>query len=221
MKKRILVIISITILIMIFLNYEHLEVAISHITNREKLELLIKGLGVWGPIVFILLYILVTLTMLSALTLTIVGGIMFGPVMGIIYTLIGASLGLASSFLIARYVARDSIERKFGNTPTFKKIDEGVKRDGWFILATTRLLPIFPFGLQNYIYGLTSIGFIQYTVLSVIFILPGTAVFVMLAGAFASGDKEIVFKYSITASLIFLGLMVVTRIIKGKISSNE
>jgi uncharacterized membrane protein YdjX (TVP38/TMEM64 family) len=217
MKKRIIFIILIAILIIVSTNYEYLKIAIMNIADREKLELFIDGLGVWGPLVFILLYMIVTLSMLSALTLTIVGGIMFGPIMGIVYTLIGASLGLTSSFLIARYVARDSIERKFGNTPTFKKIDEGVKKDGWFILATTRLLPIFPFGLQNYIYGLTSIGFIQYTVLSVVFILPGTAVFVMLAGAFASGDREIVLRYSITASLIFLGLMIVTKIIKGKI----
>jgi uncharacterized membrane protein YdjX (TVP38/TMEM64 family) len=217
MKKRMIFIILITILIIVSTNYEYLKIAIMNIADREKLELFIDGLGVWGPLVFILLYMIVTLSMLSALTLTIVGGIMFGPIMGIVYTLIGASLGLTSSFLIARYVARDSIERKFGNTPTFKKIDEGVKKDGWFILATTRLLPIFPFGLQNYIYGLTSIGFIQYTVLSVVFILPGTAVFVMLAGAFASGDREIVLRYSITASLIFLGLMIVTKIIKGKI----
>jgi uncharacterized membrane protein YdjX (TVP38/TMEM64 family) len=217
MKKRMIFIILITILIIVSTNYEYLKIAITNIADREKLELFIDGLGVWGPLVFILLYMIVTLSMLSALTLTIVGGIMFGPIMGIVYTLIGASLGLTSSFLIARYVARDSIERKFGNTPTFKKIDEGVKKDGWFILATTRLLPIFPFGLQNYIYGLTSIGFIQYTVLSMVFILPGTAVFVMLAGAFASGDREIVLRYSITASLIFLGLMIVTKIIKGKI----
>lgn len=195
--------------------------AFSYLTNRKKLEMAITTLGVWGPLAYILMYIFITVTMLSALPLTIAGGIIFGPIMGVIYTVIGAGLGLSLSFLIARYIARGAIEKKFGNTAAFKKIDEGVRKDGWFILATTRLLPIFPFGIQNYIYGLTSIGFIQYSLLSIIFILPGTSVFVMLAGAFASGDKAIVLKYSITASLIFLGLMVVTRIIKKKIEASE
>jgi uncharacterized membrane protein YdjX (TVP38/TMEM64 family) len=193
----------------------------SYLVNRKKLENLITGLGVWGPLAYIVIYILVAITLIPALPITVASGIIFGPIMGVVYTVIGAGIGLSLSFLIARYVARGAIEKKFGNTEAFKKIDEGVKRNGWFILATTRLLPIFSFGLQNYIYGLTSIGFVQYAVLSIIFILPGTSIYVMLAGAFVSGDKAIVLKYSITASLIFLGLMVVTKVIKKKIENQE
>lgn len=192
------------------------KVLFSYLAKREKLESVITILGVWGPLAYILMYIFITLTISPALPITIAGGIIFGPVMGVVYTAIGAGIGLSLSFLIARYVAREAIERKFGNTAIFKKIDEGVKKDGWFILAVTRLIPIFPFGIQNYVYGLTSIGFVRYAVLSTIFILPGSSVYVMLAGAFTSGDKATVLKYSITASLIFLGLMVVTRIIKKK-----
>ncbi|UUV17509.1 rhodanese-like domain-containing protein [Fusobacteria bacterium ZRK30] len=193
------------------------KVLFSYLAKREKLESVITMLGVWGPLAYILMYIFITLTISPALPITIAGGIIFGPVMGVVYTAIGAGIGLSLSFLIARYVAREAIERKFGNTAVFKKIDEGVKKDGWFILAVTRLIPIFPFGIQNYVYGLTSIGFIKYVVLSIIFILPGSSVYVMLAGAFTSGDKAIVLRYSITASLIFMGLMVVTKIIKKKI----
>lgn len=194
------------------------KVLFSYITKREKLESVITMLGVWGPLFYILMYIFITITILPALPITIAGGIIFGPIMGVVYTAIGAGIGLSLSFLIARYIARDAIERKFGSTDTFKKIDEGVKKDGWFILAITRLIPIFPFGIQNYVYGLTSIGFIQYAVLSTIFILPGSSVYVMLAGAFTSGDKATVLKYSITASLIFMSLMVVTKVIKKRIA---
>ncbi|MEI6856666.1 VTT domain-containing protein [Psychrilyobacter sp.] len=192
------------------------KVLFSYITKREKLESVITILGVWGPLFYILIYIFITITILPALPITIVGGIIFGPIMGVVYTAIGAGIGLSLSFLIARYIARDVIERKFGNTDIFKKIDEGVKKDGWFILAVTRLIPIFPFGIQNYVYGLTSIGFVQYAILSTIFILPGSSVYVMLAGAFTSGGKATVLKYSITASLIFMSLMVVTKIIKKR-----
>lgn len=193
------------------------KVLFSYLAKREKLESVITMLGVWGPLAYILMYIFITLTISPALPITIAGGIIFGPIMGVVYTAIGAGIGLSLSFLIARYVARDAIERKFGNTAVFKKIDEGVKKDGWFILAVTRLIPIFPFGIQNYVYGLTSIGFIKYAILSIVFILPGSSVYVMLAGAFTSGDKAVVLRYSITASLIFMGLMVVTKIIKKKV----
>lgn len=190
--------------------------AIEYMKDRQKLEALIQSLGVWGPVAYIGMYALVTITCLSVLPVTLVGGIVFGPIMGTIYTAIGASLGLSLAFLIARYVARKPIEEKFGNSDAFKKINEGVKNEGWFILATTRLLPVFPFGIQNYVYGLTPISFLQYSLLSTLFILPGTSVFVILAGAVASGDTKTAIKYSIIASLIFFALTLVTKLIAKK-----
>ncbi|SJZ36591.1 Uncharacterized membrane protein YdjX, TVP38/TMEM64 family, SNARE-associated domain [Cetobacterium ceti] len=190
--------------------------AIEYLKDREKLESLIKSLGVWAPLAYIVIYACVTVTCISVLPITLAGGIIFGPILGVVYTAIGASAGLSLAFLIARYIARKPIESKFGNSEAFKKINQGVKDQGWFILATTRLLPVFPFGIQNYVYGLTSISFIQYSVLSTLFILPGTSVFVLLAGAVASGDKATAVKMSIIASLIFFGLTLVTKVIAKK-----
>lgn len=196
-------------IILLLLKIDILE----YLKNREKLEIFIKSLGVWGPIVYVSLYTIITITCISVLPLTLAGGLIFGATLGIFYTIIGASCGLSISFLIARYFAREIIERRFGKTEIFKKIDKGVKKDGWFILATTRLLPIFPFGIQNYIYGLTSIGYFQYVFFSTIFILPGTSIFVLLAGAVASGNMKTALKMSITASLIFFVLTIVAKLI--------
>lgn len=195
--------------------------ALEYLKDRQKLEALIKGLGVWGPVAYIGMYVIVTITCISVLPLTIAGGLIFGGLMGVVYTAIGAGLGLSVAFLIARYVARKPIESKFGKTEAFKKINEGVKNDGWFILATTRLLPVFPFGIQNYVYGLTPISFIQYSLLSTIFILPGTSVFILLAGAVASGDMKTAIKMSITASLIFFVLTMITKVIAKKTKKNS
>jgi 3-mercaptopyruvate sulfurtransferase SseA/uncharacterized membrane protein YdjX (TVP38/TMEM64 family) len=192
------------------------KVFFSYVKSREKMEMVIGSLGAWAPAAYITMYALITITCVSVLPITLVGGLVFGGVKGVLYTAIGASLGLSLAFLIARYIARKPIESKFGQSDVFKKINEGVKNDGWFILATTRLIPVFPFGIQNYVYGLTSINFIQYSLLSTLFILPGTTVFVLLAGAVASGDKATAIKMSLTASLIFFALTVVTKIISKK-----
>ncbi len=192
------------------------SVVFSYLKSREKMEKVIVSLGAWGPAAYIAIYALITITCISVLPITLVGGLVFGGLMGTIYTAIGASLGLSLAFLIARYIARKPMEKKFGNSDVFKKIDNGVKNEGWFVLATTRLLPVFPFGIQNYVYGLTSIGFLQYSLLSTVFILPGTSVFVLLAGAVASGDKATAIKMSLTASLIFFALTLVTKLIAKK-----
>lgn len=192
-----------------------------YLKDIHKLKELILGLGIYGALAYIGLFILVTLTCISTVPLAIVGGAIFGAVKGIIFTIIGASLGLSLAFLIARYLARDPIEEKFGQTEIFKKINNGVQKDGWFILAITRFLPIFPFGIQNYIYGLTSINFLQYALLSTLFILPGTSIFIILAGAVASGDTMKAGKMALSASLILLGLIVITKILTKKVKKEE
>ena len=217
-KKRIVklfILMFIAFLFFLFFKYD----GVKYIKDKEQLKTLIESFGILAPLSYILLYCIVTVTTISTLPLSLAGGVLFGPVYGIIYTMIGASLGMMSSFLIARYIAKDFIERKFSNLQIFKKINEGVKKDGPFILAVTRLLPIFPFGIQNYLYGLTSISFFKYTVFSIILILPGTSVFVLLAGAISAGNTKDAAKISLIASLIFLALTIITRVIQNKIKN--
>ncbi len=204
----------VAIVVIVFLLFK--TGAIEYLKDRRKMEAFIEGFGIWGPLVYIVAYILVTITGISAVPMTIAGGLIFGALFGVIYTVIGAGIGLSLAFLIARYIARGFIEKKFGNTEAFKRIDEGVRSQGWFILATTRLIPIFPFGIQNYVYGLTSIGFLQYSILSTIFIIPGTSVYVILAGAVASGDTAKATRLAIIASLIFFAITVVIKLVARK-----
>ena len=124
---------------------------------------------------------------------------MFGPLLGTLYTVTSASAGLAISFLIARYTMRDLMLEKLGSSDAFTKIDQGVKEQGWRILVITRLVPVFPFSIQNYIYGLTDIKFLTYWGLSTLFIIPGTAAYTMSAGAVLSGEFS-------TTNLIYLGI---------------
>jgi len=195
--------------------------AFEYLKDFNRLRDLIQGLGWKGPIIYILLYTVVCLTMISVLPLTIAGGLAFGIGFGILWTAIGAGIGLSLSFLIARYLAHDTMQKKFGHTPAFKKINQGVEEEGLMFLATTRLIPVFPFGIQNYVYGLTKINFIQYALLSTIFILPGTSVFVILAGAVASGDMAYASKMAVGASLLFFVITVVPKIVIKKIKEKK
>lgn len=219
-SKIVKVICLIIILTVVFLLAKNFGV-FYYLKNRVELERVIKDMGVLAPAVYIVIYTIVTLSCVSPVPIAIVGGIVFGGLFGVLYTVIGAGIGLSLAFLIARYVARDFIEKKFGKSEIFKKVENGVKNDGWFILAVTRFLPIFPFGLQNYLYGLTSIKFGLYSILSILFILPGTTAFILLGGAVASGDIQKAIKVSIVASLILFFMSIVARVIKKKFENKE
>ena len=73
-----------------------------------------------------------------------------------LYTITSATIGACLAFLISRYIARDWIEKKL-SSPRWKRLEQGVDKHGWKIVAFTRLIPLFPFNLLNYALGLTRI----------------------------------------------------------------
>jgi uncharacterized membrane protein YdjX (TVP38/TMEM64 family) len=148
----------------------------------------VAGLGVWGPVAFILGYLVATVAFVPGLVLTLAAGALFGIVRGTVYTLAGATLGAAAAFLVARYLARARIERRIAGNRRFQAIDRAVSREGWKIVALLRLSPVFPFNLLNYALGLTRVRFRDYLLASIA-MLPGTLVYVYYghaAGSLAS-----------------------------------
>lgn len=159
--------------------------------NIMNLKAWINGLGAIGPLVYILLFIAACLFFLPGLPVAILGGLAFGPIMGTVWASIGSTAGAAFAFLVARYVAREMVEGWAQANPIFKRIDDGVAAQGWRMLMITRLVPVFPFNLQNYAYGLTKIGFPTYLLVSWICMLPGAIAFTFMGGAIVSGEGNL------------------------------
>lgn len=177
------------------------------IRNVHKIKEWVSGFGIIAPLVYICFYIVGTLFFLPGLPITVLSGIAFGPVWGVVYAVIGAIIGVSLAFLVARYVARGLVENWVDGNSQFQKIDEKVEQEGWRILMFTRLVPIFPFNLQNYAYGLTKIKFPTYVLVSGIFMLPGTIAYVQIGGALVSGEgslKKTLIYLSIAGVLIVL-----------------
>ena len=148
----------------------------------------VASLGVWGPIVFIGGYAIAAVALAPASILTLAAGAIFGIVQGTMYVFVAATLGSALAFLVARYVARGWVERRFTSHPRFMAIDRAMEQEGRKIVLLLRLSPVFPYNALNYLLGLTRIGFRDY-LLGCIGMIPGTLLYVYygkLAGDVAS-----------------------------------
>jgi uncharacterized membrane protein YdjX (TVP38/TMEM64 family) len=143
----------------------------------------VAHLGVWGVLLFILVYIVATVLFFPASILTIGAGFIFGVILGTVIVSIAATAGAALAFLIARYLARDQIEHKVADNPRFKRIDRAIGERGAKLVFLLRLSPLIPFNLSNYFYGLTSVKFWSYVLASWIGMLPGTLLYVYLGAA--------------------------------------
>lgn len=142
-----------------------------------QFALWVDSLGIWGPIAFIAGYAIATVAFIPGSILTLAAGAIFGLVKGTGIVFVGATLGAAGAFLVARYGARSAIEKRLEGQPRFEAIDKAVGREGFKIVALLRLSPVFPFNLLNYGLGLTGVGFRDY-VLASIGMVPGTFLYV-------------------------------------------
>ena len=120
--------------------------------------------------------VMAALSLPGATVMTLAGGAMFGLWIGVPVVIISATIGATLAFWAARYVLRDSVQRRFGDR--LKIINEGLERDGVFYLFSLRLVPAFPFFLINLLMGLTTIRSVTFVWASLVGMLAGTAVYV-------------------------------------------
>ena len=145
--------------------------------QRGRIHDLFLARPVLVGVVFFAIYVAVTgLSLPGAAVLTLVAGAIFGLGWGTVIVSFASTLGATLAFLLARYVARDAVRRRF--TGAFERIDGGVRKDGTFYLFTLRLVPVFPFFIINLAMGLTSMRVLAFAFVSQAGMLPGTLVYV-------------------------------------------
>jgi uncharacterized membrane protein YdjX (TVP38/TMEM64 family) len=149
--------------------------------DGAALETWIRDAGPVAPLLFMLIYALAAVLFLPGSVLTLAGGALFGPVLGTLYNLTGATLGATLAFLIARYLASDWVAEKTGGR--VKQLINGVEGEGWRFVAFVRLVPLFPFNLLNYALGLTRLRLLHYIIATYLFMLPGAIAYTYLGYA--------------------------------------
>jgi uncharacterized membrane protein YdjX (TVP38/TMEM64 family) len=183
----------------------------------------IASLGKWGPLAFIVFYVLAVVAALPGSALTVVAGAIFGSVSGVILVSIAATLGASLAFLIARYFARDAAARWLSQKEKFRRLDQLTEEHGAVIVALTRLVPIFPFNLLNYGFGLTRVPFWTYLFWSWLCMLPGTVLYVVGADVFTSGISQRKVPWVLMGALAGAGsiLAILVRYARGKLKASE
>jgi dihydrolipoamide dehydrogenase len=174
--------------------------------SRDKLIALYQAKPGVTLISFFAIYVAVAaLSLPGAAILTLAAGAMFGFWTGLLLASFASSIGALLAFFAARYLLRDWVQAKFAKQ--LAPINEGMKRDGAWYLATLRLVPLFPFFLVNLLAALTPIAALKYYIVSQLGMLLGTAVYVNAGTQLASIQKASdVFSPLLWASFVLLGL---------------
>ena len=125
--------------------------------HEEVLQLLdwLDAQGIWGPLLFIAVMMLVVVFLLPGVIFTTGAGFVFGVIEGTACVVIGTTLGATLAFLTARYLFGDRSSQFVLRHARLRLVTEEFTLRGWKIVLLTRLVPFFPFKLSNYFFGLT------------------------------------------------------------------
>lgn len=146
----------------------------------------VRGLGAWGPLALVIIYIAATILFVPGAVLTVGAGFLFGVPLGVPLVSLASVLGASAAFAIGRTIARDWIEKKVAASRRFRALDEAIGRHGFKIVILMRLSPVFPYALTNYVFAVTRIRFRDFLLASWIGMLPGTLLYVWLGSTLKS-----------------------------------
>ncbi len=112
--------------------------------------------------VFLGLYILASVSLLPVWWLQILAGAAFGLWWGIAWSLVGATLGALATFFISQELLADWVRTKFeARHARLRELDEKMGHNGLMIVMAARLTHVIPFGVSNYLFGLSRINWVE------------------------------------------------------------
>ncbi|MBP3929562.1 MAG: TVP38/TMEM64 family protein [Peptostreptococcaceae bacterium] len=143
--------------------------------DSKDIQTYVNSFGKLAPIIYIIIFALVPLTLFPDSIIAIAGGLIFGLVKGYIYTAIGAILGATLSFYISRKLGRNFVKKL--TKEKLDNVEEMINSNGFFIIFMLRLIPLFPFDIISYGAGLTSVKYKDFILATFLGTIPGILVF--------------------------------------------
>lgn len=156
----------------------------------DEVQSAVAATGVWGPVVYVALHVVLTLVPVSKNLLSGVAGALFGLAGGISIAWVAAVLSAVVGFVIARRLGREAVTELTG--PRIEQAENIMRRQGVAAVVVARLTPVLPFTIVNYVAGVSAVSLRDFVLGTAIGIVPGTVGYAAL-GASSGRDAEIFF----------------------------
>lgn len=181
----------------------------------DRVRHLILDSGRYAEAIYLILWTFLPVGFFPVPILAFAAGMGFGLIKGSILTVIGAMLNMTLMFGMARYLFREPVQRfLYKHYPQTEDILSTNKRRLRIALALARIIPLVPYNIENYAFGLTDIHLFDFLAISLFTIIPGTIIYVNV------GDKAVDpqgWDFAISVALLillFVGTAFLTKYMK-------
>ena len=221
MKTKYIKLIIFIALVIIILILNHNYKLYEKINNLDNFKFMINENIIKASIIYIIITAIGSSVLaLPGVTFALFSGILFGPILGIILCSISATISASISFIISRFFLKDSVKPLIEKNKYLNKIlFEDGNKNAIMLLMIIRLVPLFPYNIQNFAYGITDISFTLYTIYTFIFMLPGISLFTIASAGIISKENRIL--YFLISGIIFVFVLTISIYLKKKYINNK
>jgi len=149
-------------------------------------------------------YVIGSILLVPITAMILVTAIIFGPVMGSLYSIVGSLVGAAVTYAIGRFLGQDFVRNIAG--AKWRRLEQKIRQTGIVAVTTLRLLPIAPFTVVNIISGAFKVPLRDYILGSLLGLLPGILITNLFAHQFTSAIRD----PGIGAFLVLAALIIIT-----------
>ena len=174
----------------------------------DAVQRAVAATGAWGPVVYVVMHVLLTLVPVSKNLLSGVAGALFGLAGGIAISWVASMLSAVVGFAIARRLGRETVAEMTG--PRLARVEDVMRHQGVAAVVVARLTPVLPFTIVNYGAGVSAVSLRDFLVGTAVGIVPGTVGYAAI-GASAGRSAAIFAASLVVGTLLFVGALVVGR----------
>lgn len=171
----------------------------------------------WGPIIYILLYSIRPLILFPSTILTLAGGFLFGPILGVLYTIVASNTSATIAFFVGKYFGQGII--KEGSSSNFiQRYAERMRKNSFATVLVMRFI-FLPYDLVNYSAGFLRIRWIPFILATFLGSIPGTIAFILAGASFERFESGVPKLNPVTLAasiIVFIGSLILSRVFRKR-----
>ena len=142
--------------------------------STENIRDFLSSFGMWAPLAFGIVYIAASPIPFMATVLSTTGGVLFGPLRGTLYTIVIATISALVPFTLSRQLGKEWVAAKLKGKKLDSVVSDTSQQYGFVLVLLTRLIPVLPWEIQNYVLGITNVSVWNYILGILVGTIPGT-----------------------------------------------
>jgi uncharacterized membrane protein YdjX (TVP38/TMEM64 family) len=145
--------------------------------------------SLWGPLLYILAYAIRPLILFPSTLLTLAGGFVFGPVLGVMYTIIASNISSTIAFFVGRYFG-EGLFKDNGSNSLLQRYARRMRENSFETVMIMRFI-FLPYDAVSYLSGFLRIQYWPFILATALGSIPGTLAFIGFGASIEHFDGSV------------------------------